>query len=290
MQQTAVAVGSYAWEALAATLVQIFTVLGPAIVLAFVMNLVARASQRGGQQLLGEWYLRLFGWLGTAVHESGHALFCVLFGHRITDICFFEPDPAKRHGGTLGYVAHAYDPKNLYHLVGNLFIGIGPIILGTAVLYGAAWFLLGDEVVASVSTASLESSTFTSFASAGVFLDEVGTGTWSLLGSLFTAERTTSWEIYLFLYVAFSVGSSISLSRPDVESALHGFGVLFALVLLFNLATLHAGDFAMETLQGLGHVTSTVYGVMLLALVVNACITVVVVAMPWTARKLARGR
>jgi hypothetical protein len=39
-------------------------------------------------------------WLGTPIHELGHALFCVIFMHRIVEIEFFKPDPLT---GTLGY-------------------------------------------------------------------------------------------------------------------------------------------------------------------------------------------
>lgn len=63
--------------------------------------------------------------LGTPIHELGHVIFCILFGHKITDMKLLILKPVD---GTLGYVNHSFNKKNIYHRIGNLFIGIGPII------------------------------------------------------------------------------------------------------------------------------------------------------------------
>ena len=48
----------------------------------------------------------LVAWLGTPLHELGHALFCLIFRHKIEDIKFFKPDKVN---GTLGYVYHTLE-------------------------------------------------------------------------------------------------------------------------------------------------------------------------------------
>ncbi len=74
--------------------------------------------------------------IGTPIHELGHAVMCLLFGHKITDMALWQPADKS---GTLGYVTHAYNPKNPYHILGNLFIGIGPIFSGLGVLSLLLW-------------------------------------------------------------------------------------------------------------------------------------------------------
>jgi len=135
------AILSYLWTATLASLIQIGIFLVPGLVLAFILNIESGFVERRALLSMGRgWYLGLFGWLGTIVHELGHAIFCIVFGHKITAMKLFDPDPKT---GTLGYVEHSYNSANVYQQVGNFFIGIGPILLGTAIIYFLSYLLLG---------------------------------------------------------------------------------------------------------------------------------------------------
>ena len=50
--------------------------------------------------------------IGTPVHELGHALMCIPFAHRITDMKLLQFP--KGRSRTLGYVEHSYNRKNRY--------------------------------------------------------------------------------------------------------------------------------------------------------------------------------
>ena len=63
-------------------------------------------------------------------------------------------------------------------------------------------------------------------------------GVMTLCVGLFAVENLTDWRFYLFLYIVFCVGSSITLSPADVKGAGRGFAAFTAVIFLLNLATL----------------------------------------------------
>lgn len=78
---------------------------------------------------------------GVFIHELSHALMAVIFRHKVLKIDFFNPSP----DGTLGSVSHAYNPRNIYHVIGNFFIGMAPLIGGVATIYAMTRLLLPES-------------------------------------------------------------------------------------------------------------------------------------------------
>jgi hypothetical protein len=267
----------YTWAAMLATATQLGLLLGPGLVLALALHGVAGLVNRRANRHLGRIYYVLFGWLGTAVHEVGHAAFCLLFAHRITGIKLFDFSPRD---GSLGYVRHAYERASPYQQVGNFFIGIGPIVLGTLVVVASARWLLGPEVLARLQGVAWAGGLPRS---PGDWLSLAGHVAWAAggaLGTLLAPARLADWRPWLFLYIAFTVGSSISLSPDDLRGALSGLVTLVLVVLLANLVTLWWGDVLGSGVGMLSGWLAVAYAAMLFALAVNALAALVVLAVP----------
>lgn len=261
---------SYLWAATSSTLIQVGIVFGPGLVLAFILNYEAGFVERRALLVMGRgWYLGLFGWLSTIVHELGHAIFCVIFGHKITDMKLFDPDPET---GSLGYVAHSYNRASIYQLAGNFFIGIGPILLGTAIIYLISYLLLGLNPFNIADSHKMAASNLNSWDSFMQLFRNLSSSSGSLLVEVFSWRNLSSWQLYAFVYLVFAIGSSITLSQSDIKGALLGFSVILGIVLIFNLATVWAGDFTPRIVTTVVAVTPVFYAAMFLILLLNIAV------------------
>ena len=119
-------------DLLLATLAQMASLFLGIFIFGLLIQFISQLSFKSLGNAFGPGGTYLVAWLGTPVHELGHALFCLIFGHKIEEIRFFKPD---KDTGTLGFVYHTWNPKNPWHVLGNFFIGIGPVVLGCAVLF-----------------------------------------------------------------------------------------------------------------------------------------------------------
>jgi hypothetical protein len=235
------AILSYLWTAALSGLIQIGIFIVPGLILAFIINYESAFVQKRALMALGRgWYLGLFGWLGTMVHEIGHAFFCLIFLHKITAIKLFQPDTKT---GTLGYVKHSYNPKSLYQVIGNFFIGVGPIVFGTVVIYLLSYLLLGLNPFELVVKLNLGSSSIYSWDALMQIVRVLWSSSVNLLGEVFSGPNFSSWQLYVFIYLVFAIGTSITLSPPDIKGALKGFIVILILIFIFNLATVWMGNF-----------------------------------------------
>ena len=257
----------------------------PAFVLSICVHFTSSCIEREGIRVFGmHIYLYLFAWLGTICHELGHAVFCVIFRHKINEIKFFSPNGSN---GTLGHVNHSYEPKNIYQSSGNFFIGIGPIILGATVIYLAAFLLLGLSLTCSEDLVSNIVNCFVdSFSEASVL--KVKYAAKMLYQTLLGHIDYQSWQLYLFLYIAFSIGSSITLSWADVKGAWSGLIVLIILVFVVNLATYWFKTTTGDSYQLVAPVLTVFYSVLLFTIMINSIAAVVLIIVS-TAKSLLLG-
>ena len=232
------------------TTFQLFLMLGPLLLLALVMNYLSGINESLGYKLFGKKiYTYVFASLGTAIHELGHAVFAVIFGHKITQITLFSP----KSNGTLGSVEHSYNPKNIYHNIGNFFIGIGPVILGSLIMYLLAYQFFGNYIQA-IDT-NLNSNTVR-------YIPIV-------LKNMFLELRSSGWKDVMFLYVLYSIGSSITLSKVDIINARSGLIYFIMVVLIFNFSTLWLGNEATKSIMDITEYFSGFYTVLIFSIILN---------------------
>jgi len=263
----------YAGAALSATLLELALLLGPALVLAVALHALGDFVTRHTTRHLGGAAYAIFGWPGTVVHELGHAVFCLLFGHRITSIRLFDFAPRD---GARGHVVHTFDPTNPWQQIGNFFIGVGPILFGTLVIVGAARALLGAAALEHLAAPLPASAAVRTFGDALALAGQVAAGALASLGMLLDPQRWSDWRTWLFLYLAFAVGGSICLSGADLKGALAGFVALVVAVLVVNLATLWIGDVPGMATALLARWLAVGWAAMLFALLVNLLVAAVV--------------
>lgn len=213
------------------TATQLMWILGTLFVFGFILYLLARFTRTTYAKTVG-WKLDVVatGWIGTPVHELGHALFCLIFRHKIVEMKLFSPNSTD---GTIGYVNHSYDKTSIYQRIGNFFIGVGPIIFGAVVLYAALYYLLPNakEVMAGIDAQS-KVMAHANQSSFGAIFDSLKGTAIATLDSLFTWSNFSHLLFWVFLYIAVCISSHMELSPPDIKGALSG---LITIVLFFLL-------------------------------------------------------
>lgn len=175
--------------------------------------------------------VRLTGYVGTPIHELSHALMCVLFGHTVKKIRMFGD--AKR-SKTLGYVEHTYYRRNLYHQIGNFFIGVSPVLAGGAVILLLVRILTPDLYFGMRAETVEIGAVFASRFDGDALLSLLS-GIGSVLGVLFSLESLTDWRWWICMVLSFSIAIHMEVSRSDIRSGVRGLGVIAALLLVADI-------------------------------------------------------
>jgi hypothetical protein len=246
-----------------ATLGQMASLFAGFFIFGLLIQFISQLTFRSLLNAYGSRGTYVVSWLGTPIHELGHALFCLIFGHRIEDMKLFKPDP---NTGTLGYVYHTWNPKNPWHVVGNFFIGIGPIIMGCAALFALFYFLIpdGPRVWDSIvgGAAVLEGS-----ASIRSYFSVFGDSTLAIIRLIFDVTNIATWRFWVFLYLSICVASNIRLSWADFKHSLAGLGCIVLPFFLINLICLLTGYASERFFPYTASIVGVVYSLLILALI-----------------------
>lgn len=203
-------------------LIQIFSTVGViflfGLLIASLRRIFCSISGAAGPKIL-----LATGFIGTPIHELSHALMCIVFGHKIRKIKLYDPDPTS---GTLGYVDHSYNRKNLYHQIGNFFIGVSPLLFG-AFLIVLLMYLLVPSVFLSVTGVAFELSVGPTFP-----IGEILAFFWSAIMAIFCSLG--SLEGWIFILLSILIATHMELSGSDIKSGL--WGLLFILLIYIPIS------------------------------------------------------
>lgn len=239
-------------------LTHMFVLCGPCVIIGVILFFISRSTRKlfinAGYPKLD---IYLTGWIGTPVHEIGHAVFCVLFGHRIVEIRLFSPNSED---GTLGFVHHKFNPKNLYQSAGRFFVGAGPMIFGSVILFLFTFILQEGSFSVLASPVSLFGRDFIpALKDSTLFLTAV-------YSNLLEMGNWVSWQWYAFLYFSLCVSAHMQLSLSDLRGMLGGGVVLLTVLLFLHLGAVLMGIDLSTGINLLGTMTDAAATLFLFAL------------------------
>lgn len=197
-----------------------------------LLGILRANSIRNFQRSLGSKIVMLTGIIGVPIHELSHAIFALVFGHKVTKIKLFQsPD----ENGVMGYVNHTYNPINLYQQIGNLFIGVAPIFGGTLSIIILMRFLIPKAYMQFIHIL-MENLNITTLNKAAI--DGVLISYGALIKNIFSLNNFSNPYFYIFLFLAICISSHISLSFTDIKGTYSGISMIFLIFFILNIFSL----------------------------------------------------
>lgn len=216
-------------ELLIRTIIETVYITGMIILIGLILGILRTYSIKNFQRSFGNKVVMITGCIGVPIHELSHAIFAILFGHKVTAIKLLQKPDVN---GVMGYVNHSYNSRSIYQQVGNFFIGIAPIFGGAVSIISLMYFVIPQAYNEFIQLLikNLHIITLNKTIIEGVLSSYGG-----LIKTVFELKNFVNPLFYIFLFVAMGISSHISLSFADIKGASRGQGVIFMLILLTNI-------------------------------------------------------
>lgn len=226
----------------------LLTIAVPVILGAIVVT-ISRANKRDTVVVGGFYGQVIAGGIGVIIHELSHLIMALLFGHHIQSVCLLHiPRADDPHDRGLGYVGHVWNDDSLYQKIGNVFIGVAPVIgCSFAMILSTRWLvpIVYNRWLLSAGHATIAA----------------GSSAW------------WEWLLWIILMVNISIGG-FDLSAADLANSRQG---VVTLLIVMMLAATVSGWLSSPTViyQDLLHFLMPFYYVLGFAIMINLVLWVI---------------
>jgi hypothetical protein len=216
------------------SLILTLSIVGSFLVFGFLIGYIQGKTNINLLKTFGKKGIIATNFIGTTVHELSHYIMCIIFLHKVDKVKLFSFK--LNESGVLGEVQHSYNKKSIYQRIGNFFIGVAPIFVGAIVLILSIRLLLPTAFIRILEgktisnfLASLEFTTLAGYISS--IIDVLR----NCLKYIFTIENFTSIRFWIFIIIAFSVSTHMTLSKADLRNSKDGLITIFLLSILVSI-------------------------------------------------------
>lgn len=211
-------------------------IIGAFITLGLLIGWIEGISNRVIQLRFGRKAVIVTGIIGTTIHEFSHYIMCKLFGHKVKSVKWFS---ISVESSELGYVSHSYNQKNIYQRVGNFFIGVAPIVIGTLILVGFFYLLLPENFKDIYSGINIKEYVLDSndFSIKGFFY-VLFYNLFIIIKNLFIAENLINIRFWIYLFIAVSISTHMSLSKADLKNSMDGIFCISILSIIVSIVVI----------------------------------------------------
>lgn len=210
-----------------------FSVIGIFIIFGLIYNIIENKNLQYINCAFGTKGILITGIIGTNVHELSHYIMCKIFAHRVREVKLFTPNKYKSEG-ILGYVYHSYSYKSIYQNIGNFFIGIAPMILGT-VFIGLCFKVLYPDVYTELSNHIMELIKYNREYSINKIFFVLKEVLVLFIGMFLSIDNLLNFRFWIFIFIMCSITSHMSLSSADLKNSRNGIGYIFLLSIVISL-------------------------------------------------------
>ena len=248
------------------TLMILVMMLAPFVAFALVIHWLEYMTQHRMAERFGWKSVMWTGWLGTPIHELSHAFMCWVFKHKVEEIALFEPD---RESGRLGFVRHTFKTGNWFQEMGNLFIGVAPLLGGSVALAGLMWLFYPDAAQQAIELSKVEG---------GSLMERGVAVVWAMMKSVLVVSNFATPRFWVFIYLVLCVGSHMAPSPSDYHGASRGVFIVGAILLGGAFLLALAGTDAQEMGAGMIATMGPLFAIFGLTVVLCSIAAVIVYA------------